>query len=224
MNDADGDMGAMAWPGFVDILSAVIIMFVFFVMVIVVVLYIYTIKFTATVEAQAEQRIQQTVESISKPEVFGDLEEQKQKKIEEIQVLEEQKIEVQKQLDSLQGKVEQLSVGMEDSVDQKTIVNDREIIVMFDVSSVTLTEDSIGQVQTFLKNVPAGSTLTIEASDDPNAVVKSNTRQLGLARMLNIRNVALESDYTGSQMEMNYVEAEEIDGRFNWVKLKVRER
>ncbi len=45
MEDDNEDLGVIAWPGFVDILSSVIIMFVFFVMVVASALYFHIIIF-----------------------------------------------------------------------------------------------------------------------------------------------------------------------------------
>lgn len=50
----DNDLSAIAWPGFVDILSAVIIMFVFFVMVIATALYFHIIIFKSQIQANPE--------------------------------------------------------------------------------------------------------------------------------------------------------------------------
>ena len=55
----EDDFGAIAWPGFVDILSAVIIMFVFFVMITASALYFHILIFKSKIESE-------TVDSLSK--------------------------------------------------------------------------------------------------------------------------------------------------------------
>ncbi len=45
------DFSAIAWPGFVDILSSVIIMFVFFMLIIAAVLYFYMIVYISKIES-----------------------------------------------------------------------------------------------------------------------------------------------------------------------------
>lgn len=47
----EDDLSAIAWPGFVDILSAVIIMFVFFVMIVATALYFHILIFTSKVKS-----------------------------------------------------------------------------------------------------------------------------------------------------------------------------
>ncbi|MFT4714339.1 MAG: hypothetical protein ACI8W1_002840, partial [Candidatus Azotimanducaceae bacterium] len=56
----DTDMAANAWPGFVDILSAVVIMFVFFVLIIAAVLYFYTITYKVKIEGKLTSEISRT--------------------------------------------------------------------------------------------------------------------------------------------------------------------
>ena len=53
-SDNENDLSAIAWPGFVDILSAVIIMFVFFVMVVATALYFHIIIFKSQILANPE--------------------------------------------------------------------------------------------------------------------------------------------------------------------------
>lgn len=216
------DMATIAWPGFVDILSAVIIMFIFFVMVMVIVLYIYTIKFTATVEEKAERRIEESVKNIERPAILGDLEEEKDKKLEEIKELEYEKQQTQQEVANLKEELKQLSVGLSDSFQQQILISENEIIVLFANNSVTLEEESEEKIKEFLNVDPENSIIVIEAGEDPFAPTQSSSRQLSLARMLNVRNIALASGYEPNMVSINYVEAEEIKGRYDWTKLMRR--
>lgn len=56
----DEDMGVIAWPGFVDILSSVIIMFIFFLLVVAAALYFHTIIYVSKIESD---KIAEQVES-----------------------------------------------------------------------------------------------------------------------------------------------------------------
>jgi hypothetical protein len=58
----DADLSAVAWPGFVDILSAVVIMFVFFMMIVATALYFHIIIFKSMILANPEQS-QKKIES-----------------------------------------------------------------------------------------------------------------------------------------------------------------
>lgn len=215
------DMAAQAWPGYVDILSATVIMFVFFVMVIVVVLYLYSIKFTATVQQQAEQKIQESIQQIETPETLGDLEKEKSKKVKEISDLEKQKQTIKQEVQALEKKVKQLSTGLEEGTEQSIIVNDKEIIVVFSDNAITLTNDTISSLTKFLELYPETIKIDITAGDNPLAVTQSSERQSILARMLNTRNVALEKGFEADQITINYVEPEQIENNYNWVRIRV---
>jgi len=54
MSRREDDLSAIAWPGFVDILSAVIIMFVFFLMIVATALYFHILIFKSQLLAQVE--------------------------------------------------------------------------------------------------------------------------------------------------------------------------
>lgn len=75
----DDDMGTIAWPGFVDILSSVIIMFVFFLMIVAGALYIYTLVYISKVESdQVAEQVESEFEFMFKQEQteFAESEEQ----------------------------------------------------------------------------------------------------------------------------------------------------
>ena len=57
----DDDAGAIAWPGFVDILSAVIIMFVFFVMITAIVMYVMSVEYQKKLESENERKMEERV-------------------------------------------------------------------------------------------------------------------------------------------------------------------
>jgi len=217
----EDDMAAQAWPGFVDILSSTVIMFVFFVMVIVVVLYLYTIKFTATIQQQAEQKIQETIQKSESPKTLGELEEEKSKKVQEISELEEQKQTIQQEVEALKSKVEQLSSGLEDGNNQTVIIGDNEMTILFGDNEITLTNDSIDRVIAFLAEYSQSQSLTVTSGDNPLAASQSNDRKGILARMLNTRNVAIDHGFQSSKITIEYVAPELIEGRYNWVKVKV---
>lgn len=80
MDDADeDDLGAIAWPGFVDILSSVIIMFVFFLMIVAGALYIYTLIYVSQVRSSEVTERTETEEELTfeqQQSEFGESEQQ----------------------------------------------------------------------------------------------------------------------------------------------------
>ena len=79
----EDDLSAIAWPGFVDILSATVIMFVFFLLVVASVLFFHMIIFKSTTLSYIEQnrsestKEQEEVKEISQMDTqFAESEEQ----------------------------------------------------------------------------------------------------------------------------------------------------
>lgn len=221
----DHDMAALAWPGFVDILSAVIIMFVFFVMVIAVILYIHTIKFTATVQARTKQELQEQMnqQQVS-TQSMEELQQQKRETLEEIEELTERKKEIEAEVESLEDSVVQMSAGLSNSGLQNFKEEDNEIVIFFDDNSITLNKDIIETLQTFLerqKNAGPIKSIIITAGDDPRAVTQSSARQVSLGRILNVRNVLLSEELEAERISIEYMKPEEIDGNYHWVRLQL---
>ena len=54
---ADEDLSALAWPGFVDILSSVLIVFVFFVIIIASALYYHVITFKSKIVQEIVEQV-----------------------------------------------------------------------------------------------------------------------------------------------------------------------
>lgn len=216
------DMAAQAWPGYVDILSATVIMFVFFVMVIVVVLYLYTIKFTETVQQQAERRIQETIQKkVETSESFTELEQKKSMAVQEIKELEEKKQDVKDELLALEKQVKQLESGFEDASKQSVIINDKELIVLYGNNSAKFNNDMIEKISKFFELHPGASKIDITAGDNPLAVTQSSERQSTLARMLNARNIALDAGFEANQITINYVKPKQIENNYNWVRIRI---
>ncbi len=219
MDRREDDMAAQAWPGFVDILSATVIMFVFFVLIIVVVLFLYTIKYTAVIELKAEQMIEETIEARDESRTDGEIEKETEKKVEQVQALEKEKQELKAELDSLKEEMQQISSGFSASAEQSVLVKEKELIVFFEDSSITLTQDVVAEVENFLANIDLDVNIRVESGDNPVAVTQSSGRSVNLARMLNVRNVPLSMGYDTTSLSIHYVEPQEIEGNYHWVRL-----
>ena len=207
------DMAAQAWPGFVDILSSTVIMFVFFVMVIVVVLFLYTIKYTATVEKVAEEKVKRETQT-EKSESLGDLEELKNVTAKEIADLQLIKSEII-------AEIEQLSSGLQGSGNQTVMINGNELIILFEDNAITLTEETIAELNAFMEGHRSGVQMSIRAGDDPLALTPSSSRRLNLSRMMNVRNVLIKRDNPPERVSLNYSEAEKIGDYYGWIKVSL---
>jgi hypothetical protein len=225
----DTDMAANAWPGFVDILSAVVIMFVFFVLIISAVLYFYTITYRAKVEGKLiTSEIQRT---------FVEAE------IIEFTELKRENKELRNELKSKQTKIGQgggksateteneteaaQSFG-EQATEQKVLTSDddRSIVLFHDPGAITVDETSKTKISEYIEQMSKlhGSEnieIVLMSPKTANAATQSREKRLAVARMLNVRNSLLESDVDRANIKLTVVGTEEIEESDSWTRLQI---
>lgn len=226
--DTESDMAANAWPGFVDILSAVVIMFVFFVLIIAAVLYFYTITYKAKVEGRVTSEITR---------VFVEAE------ILELKELKRENKELRNELKSKEtkislggGKTEVVtdneteaaqSFGMQ-ATEQKVLTSDedRSIVLFHDTGAITVDETSETKIAEFIEQMANqhGSEnleIVLTSPKTANAATQSREKRLAVARMLNVRNSLLESDVDRTNIKLTVVETEQIEESDSWTRLQI---
>jgi len=143
------DLSSVAWPGFVDILSAVIIIFVFFVMIISLVLYHHMITYKARVITQIEEQFKKEKESQTSTEE-KDSDEAVADMIATIEVLEKQlkameedKTVMEQVISDYKQEFYQARAEFDESEDQilKLLPEENAVIVFFDKQSISLTAE-----------------------------------------------------------------------------------
>lgn len=222
----ENDLSAIAWPGFVDILSAVIIMFVFFVLIIAVVLYFHVITYKAKVQTDAINLAMEAVTEleIEDPEAAGappptdDL-------VQQVITLQTRNEALEKTITDLQ-KLMQSHAEFSESESQ-THMEDLEngrFVVFFGVDTITLTEDTFKAFETFVDKVAnrynlSDSRAVVYGGVDDNARQPTASKKLAVARMLNARNVLLKSDLPKDAISISIDVGREIDEDFNWVEV-----
>ena len=219
MSDDGEDLGAMAWPGFVDILSSVIIMFVFFVMVVASALYFHIIIFKSKILSE----ISEYTTASSRAEELGRTNRSLMEKIEDL----EEKMEVLEQVtDKTEVQLFQKHTEFAESTNQKFEENTeaRSLTIFFGADSISVTKDNeklLGSIieQYAKKFTPAGTVVKIISGKDEKSVNDIVARRLSVARMLNTRNLFLETDIPSNQVIPSISSGEEIDGSYNWVKI-----
>lgn len=226
--DNETDMAANAWPGFVDILSAVVIMFVFFVLIIAAVLYFYTITYKAKVEGKLVSEISKT---------FVEAE------ILEMTELKRENKELRNELKSKQTKISQgggkskieteneteaaQSFGAQ-ATEQKVLKSeDSQSIVLFhDPGAITVDVDSETKIAAFIEEMSKkhgyeNLEIVLTSPKTGNAATQSRAKRLAVARMLNVRNSLLESDVDRTNINLTVVETEEIEESDSWTRLQI---
>lgn len=226
--DSDADMAANAWPGFVDILSAVVIMFVFFVLIIAAVLYFYTITYKAKIEGRVTSEISR---------VFVEAE------ILELKELKRENKELRNELKSKQTKISQgggksavvvkneteaaQSFG-EQSTEQVVLTSeeDRSMVVFHDAGAITVDDESETKIMEFIEQMSQqhGSEkleIVLTSPKTANAATQSREKRLAVARMLNVRNSLLSTSIERENINLTVVETEEIEDSDSWTRLQI---
>lgn len=224
----DTDMAANAWPGFVDILSAVVIMFVFFVLIIAAVLYFYTITYKAKIEGKLTTEISRT---------FVEAE------ILELTELKRENKELRNELKSKQTNISQgggksevetqneteaaQSFGMQ-ATEQKVLKSDdnSSIVLFHDTGAITVDEDSETQISELIEQMSKkhgyeNLEIVLTSPKTANAATQSREKRLAVARMLNVRNSLLNSDVDRANIKLTVVETEQVEESDSWTRLQI---
>lgn len=209
MADEEADLMAIAWPGFVDILSSVLIMFVFFTMIVAVALYFHTIIFKSKIIQEARESQNENVTK-------------------QVEMIVQQKKGLEDKVAAMNEKINQLYANLAKSVTQKTTVNetDDEMIVFFSDKAITVTPETKTEVEEFIaKHIQAsgnkGVKVVMQGVKNPDAPTESVARTVAFARLFNVRNVLLQKEQPAGSISVNLVPAEEVEGSYHWVRIKI---
>jgi len=240
------DMSTIAWPGFVDILSSVIIMFVFFVLITATALYVHTITYKSKILQQSKIAIEEIEEKKfqqlpnSDVELKGmmtlelqitELNEENQQLKQEIQEVEESRAELKEKFAAHEKAFKQQGANFSDSKDQKIETNNKEmsITVFYGKDSITLTEESKNTVISFFDDIvnkidPTTLELSITSGKNPASPTESMAREIAVARMLNVRNSFIESKLNRGAISVTVEPSKQVKGRYDWVKLEFKQQ
>lgn len=220
MSEDDGeDLGAIAWPGFVDILSSVIIMFVFFVLIVASALYFHIIIFKSKI-------LSETSQSTSAQSEAKELSKTNRSLMEKIKELEDnaKMLEEVTQHNDIQLYKEDsdFAESKEQTVDIDQ--DERSIIVYFGRDSISVTKDvemQISEVTSSLLSEFSAerAKITILSGKNPNSLNDVLARRLAVARMLNVRNLFLPTDVPSERIVPKVSDKDDINGAYNWVKI-----
>lgn len=231
---SEEDLSAVAWPGFVDILSAVIIMFVFFVMIIALSLYDHMETYKAKVIVEITEKVQGGIESTKTTEKAESTEDETTdfafdavKALEKkIKVMEQEKEVLERVVSQYEEEFYQARSEFEETENQviTDLPAENSLIIFFDRESITLTPESQTELEVALaryreKFAGRPFNVELETSINPGFKVENSARQLSVARMFNVRNVFLDQEFNAQDIKPNLVPGYEIDENFNWVKV-----
>lgn len=220
MSSGEEDLGAMAWPGFVDILSSVIIMFVFFVMVVASALYFHIIIFKSKIMSQIEGQIESIGLATSEEALQEEIKELKLKLKTMEQVEEENEI-----------KLYQQHTKFAESKNQTFIedVQERSFVIFFGKDSISVTKENYTKLDALIKRYAEeiganDTTVEIVAAKNPDAENEVIAGDLAVARMLNVRNLFIDGDIPLESLRPTIANGEKIENTYNWVKVTFRRK
>lgn len=224
--DDGSDMAANAWPGFVDILSAVVIMFVFFVLITAAVLYFYTITYKAKVESQV------IMEQLENPDsgtasVVSQLQQENLKLREQIEKSEKNSSSGSTAEDTTTQTAVSQTFGEQLNEQALSISNENRSLVLFhDAGSITVDEASEEKITQFIEEMRkthGADKLEIVMTSPKlaKASTQSQAKKIAVARMLNLRNSLLETTIKQENLQLKVVESEDIEGSTNWTRLQI---
>lgn len=238
--ESDSDLSSIAWPGFVDILSAVIIMFVFFVMVTAVALYFHTITYKS-------KRDPVTITEATQNDMLGggkvsdtDQETELERVAKRTKVLEEKIAEITEEKEVLEKVLSEIDMEafqaktlFTESKDQKLIENynndPRSIVVFFGADSISVTDESKELIDQFIRRIfaetpPENLRAEIYGGKNIKSPLQSVARQLTVARMLNVRNSLLQSEFPSQKIKVRTIDGDEqIENSYHWVRLTFKD-
>ena len=231
----DDDAGAIAWPGFVDILSSVMIMFLFFMLITSIVMFGMNIEYRKKVKKETEEKFSALVSEELRDKLKellsgGETVEEILKKLENQNQLEKLQVEntdLSKEVTELQKVVEQVKKDVSTGASQNTKVGDDDsLLIIYDNNDVTLSEQTTKVIEAYIEGIKKkneGKRLTIRvlSSDNPNAASISLSREISLSRSLNVRNVLMKSAIDTKDIDISYSIHLSMDDTFIWLNILV---
>jgi regulator of replication initiation timing len=224
--DAD-DISSISWPGFVDIMSSVIMMFIFFVLITSVALYFHTITYKSKIMAQIAGMTQKSVEQQTQQIVKENAQVKQQLK----EIIEENK-QLGSKISELEDATKKSDSKFAESKEQEVVVNakDGKIVLYFGQDSISLTAETKTKysafVDEFMKTVkdPARVYVDIEASKEVINENESFAQEVATARLMNSRNIILKTPIPKDHVSINIVPSNPIDGKTDWATVHMYEK
>ena len=224
--DAD-DVSGITWPGFVDIMSSVIMMFIFFVLITSVALYFHTITYKSKVLAQVQSLSKVEAQKQTQDIVKENIE--VKKKLQEV-VTENKKLE--ETISQMQDATKKNDSKFANSKEQQVEVDETaaSLTLFFGQDSISLTEESKKTYENFLKKFtdkgdPTKVYVEINASKDLGRGAEFLSQEISTSRLMNTRNIVLKTKIPKDHVTINISKADEkIGGKGNWVTVKLRQK
>ncbi len=211
------DVSSITWPGFVDIMSSVIMMFIFFVLITSVALYFHTITYKSKVMASVAGLAQKSVEQ------------QTQQIVKENQQLKQDNMQMKQKIAEIEDEVKKadskFAASKEQTVQFDAATN--QVTIFFGGDSISFTEENQKKYDEFVKAYlakvpnPANVYVDIQASKEILNENEGFAQEIATARLMNSRNIIMRTDIPKDHITINIVPSAPIDGKGDWVTIRM---
>lgn len=206
MSENTDDLESHSWPGFVDILSAAIMMFVFFVLITAVALFFHVITYTSKQDS-AQSELEKTQAQIAELEVEND--------------------ELRVAIGGLQNKILETEAQFSETEgDQRISWSDdgMSAVVFFGTNSITITENTAAELREFAEELlgryPAQKLKLHITSPKTTSGIDTIARKVAVARIFNVRNSFLDANIIKEQTFLNVLPTQAIEDDHDWAKVQ----
>jgi hypothetical protein len=225
--DGEGDLNDVAMPGFIDILSSVITIFMFFMLITSAIMFFMSIQMKKAslnegkkqAETEASEQLQDYVKKLQSGEMTVE--------------------QLNQALNGSGGATgdssaantaiqsQQLHATFSQNDSQTVTASDtNDLVIIFKDNGISVSQDTVKSVDDFIDNLQkkaAGKALSVDlmAPDNPGAATISVSREVALGRALNLRNIVLKQKITGRDIKFHNVPPEAYGNSYDWVRIHV---
>lgn len=235
----EDDLGQQAWPGFVDILSSVLIMFVFFLMITATALYFHTVLFKGKMMKNNETLIKEQVQKKLDAEMQTVIAENKKlrEKLEHDQSSESPQLK--QNVEAMNGqprltpdylkiapqKAQPTEMAETKNQNVQVIAAEKTMIVFFEPDTITLTDQTKQALTQFMSGFnPSTVSVDIVSSKNTSDSIDMIARKVTVARLLNVRNGVMQAKVPSAQISASMIDSNAINGNLDWVKIIVKDK
>ncbi|PZP40647.1 MAG: hypothetical protein DI585_00010 [Pseudomonas fluorescens] len=235
-NRRSEDAGEVPWPALVDLLTSVLIAFMFFILITTVAMSTMTMKMAEDIsekrqkdkdpsptEVLPEEATPKPVEAMSMTEVTSStiLPPPSGNTVEsEDQINERENDRLKAENELLKQQLAAMGASFAKSQEIKLLPSKAgaELTMLFNPNEAGTTPESEAALARYVKQLPAGQNVQITASE-PDGVSFSQARERALTRAMVIRNKLLENGVDPRRISFRYSNEEHEKSR-NWVRLE----
>ena len=229
------DMSAEAWPGFVDMLSSAIIMFIFFFMIASASLFFHTIIFKSKILHQSEIQIKAALAQADPEGLKNEisrLKEENKALQQEIMAEKENKVKSLKETGYLDKAQVFMSEGLSEAQEQASALSDdkMKLTIYFGKSTITVSSKTQTELKSFFETNAAKLAtgeynIHIEVGKSGDAPTEAVARKVAIARMFNIRSEILKVEGAKrDEIKANVVEPEKLGTTFHWARIIIEKK